>query len=291
VASRRTSHGLAISPWRTDQHTSDKAWYCNLNYSISKKLDFVGGLRYTYNSVTKNHADYRAGLVCRLMPGLVAKLLYGTSYRSPNYYELFSTSTPVIRGNRHLDPETMRGLDAGLYYSFQNTLSASLVYFWNKLSDPIYRVEGPDGMPTYENADKQEIHGLEYELKYSYRDTVTFFVNGTYTFDTKNHETHEHLDYIIRHMVNFGVTYKPWDCLTLSTATRYRDEWEESNSFFTTNIAVYYRPAVNKHIELFLTVNNLFDEDYTYAEVVRRNIDTIPGGPERSTTVGITIKY
>ena len=133
------------------------------------------------------------------------------------------------------------------------------------------------------NAAGETIQGLEFEIKWRPVETVLTFFNSTHILDSEDRETKQDLEYIIDNSFNFGITYNPIERVTLTSSNQYRSDWGPADSYFVSNAAVYYTPPfLNDKLELQFIVENLFDEDYDYPEVVRRNLDTVPNarGPQ-----------
>lgn len=283
--------GADFSPYKEEKSTSDLAAYANFDLKVSEPISMVGGFRHTDNSITGGHTDYRIGSIIMLKENLALKALYGTSYRSPNFFELFVTSPPILMGNENLDFEILNGIDIGLYYSYKDSGIASLKYFWNRTDNFITR-RLVGGIPTYVNIEGHEAHGIEYELKYTASRQFSLFFNGMNILDSKDLEIDDGMRYIVKHMLNFGCTYRPTEPLILSYSNIYRGAWADSDSYFVSNIAMYYKlPGYHPRTELFVTVNNLFDKEYTYSEFSRRLLETIPGGPPRSVSAGIILSF
>lgn len=283
--------GVDFSFFVDDIKFSDTAAYANFNYQAAEQVSFVGGIRYTDNNVSGDHSDYRLGTIFNLKKDLVLKVMYGTSYRSPNHNELYISGFPIIMGNSNLDFETLQGLDIGIVYSYENKLLFSAGYFWNK-SDNYITLRPIMGVSTYVNLKGQEAQGVELDLKYRPSKAFSFFFNSSNILSAKDLELDTDLVAIIKNMLKFGFSYKPTDALTFTNSNLYRSDWDRSEAYFLSNLAVYYRlPGYQPGTELFVTVNNLFDTEYTYAEITRGILPSIPGGPPRSVTAGIILSF
>ncbi len=275
-----------LTAWTGDKDNNDKAVYLNFNYKAFETLNLVGGTRVTKNKKSGDHWDYRAGIILPFRDNFVVKALYGTAYRSPNFYELNSDVPGIVVGDDDLDFETLDGADLSVYYSYEDNFVGVLTYFWNKTEDFISR----SGI-QYRNLKGEESQGIEYELRYHPTNILTIFFNGSYVFDHKDLETEDDL-MLVEKIVNFGFTWNLIeDSLAISNSNRYCSSWGESDSFMISNLGMRYKPIFLDHMEISLYANNLFDKEYTYAEHIRKSIDTIPGGPPRSISAMVTIRY
>jgi outer membrane receptor protein involved in Fe transport len=270
--------------------SNDSAAYANLNYIAASDLTLVGGFRYTENSITGGHIDYRLGSLFNLRKDLVLKALYGTSYRSPNHQELFVHAFPVSIGNPNLDVEVLQGFDLSLNYNYENQLVASLCYFWNH-TDNYIALQKVGSISRHENIKGHEIQGLEFEAKYRPSREFSFFFNASHILSGKNLELETDL-VIVKNMFNFGFAFRPFETLSVSSSNIYRGNWGAAESFFLSNLAVYYTlTSFYPQFDFVLSVNNLFDSEYDIAEAVAFRIPTIPGGPPRSITAGIIVSF
>lgn len=271
---------------------SDKAIYFNFDFHWNDHLNLVGGTRFTENKKSGDNLDFKAGAVYKLSDNLSVKTLYGTSFRSPNFIELFSDIPGFFQGNERLNIETLEGVDIGIYFlPPEKNIIFSLSYFWNRTDDFISNDFTQNGL-LYYNSNGYETEGLEYEIELNPLDYLNLFLVGTHLFNTENFETGNSKDYLVENMVNFGATVFPNQNIRISNSYLYRSRWEQADSYILSNLAVYYTPPVlNNHLEIFIIVNNLFDEEYLQAEFSMRDTDTIPGGPPRSIVSGISIKF
>ena len=286
-----TKLGFSFSFFKEDTVTSDTAAYANFSYQATDRVDLVGGLRYTDNSITGGHGDYRLGSIFYLSDDVSVKLLYGTSHRSPVHDELYTDGFPLIMGNINLDFETLKGLDLGINYKYENKLLASVNYYWSRIENSI-NLRPVNFIPTYINIEGQELQGLEFELKYRPSRTFSFFMNSSHILSSKDLELETELYHVLTNMFNFGFSYKPIDSLTIGCTNIWRDKWLESESFFLSNLSLLYTlPVVNPGVELFVIANNLFDKEYTWSEYKNQLVDTIPGGPPRCVTAGIILSF
>ncbi len=268
----------------------DTALYTNFTYDISEPFRLVGGARFSDNSETGSHTDYRVGGLYDINSNLVFKALYGTSYRSPNAFELY-TDTRTSKGSADLDVEAMDGIDIGFFYTKGNEFLASLIYFFNDTEDFISRTV-INNVTVQTNLEGQEVQGIEWEFKWRPSKRYEMFLGGSHLTDSEDKATGNELAFVIDHMVNAVFAYHVSDSFTLSNAWQYRSDWNKADEYYLANFAAYYRlPWWNNKTELFATVNNAFDEDYDYAELVRQRVGTIPGGQGRSYTGGITVRF
>jgi outer membrane receptor for ferrienterochelin and colicins len=267
----------------------DFAAYANFDYKLWGSNKLVGGARFTDNRVTKENLNYRVGMVSELSPRFTLKTLWGTSYRSPSIFEVFSESAVIQGGGSNLDFETLKGLDVQLLYSdtFDGAqIYSAVTYFYDDTSDFISRgLVG--GRPAYVNIAGEKTQGVEWEVRFVQEGLLQVLANGSHLLDSEDKSTGSDLQYVIDHLINVTLSFDLSDDLTLAVANQYRSNWGSASPVSLSNLTVRYDRALSfGRFEVFSAVTNLFDDEYEYPEFVRRNIDTIPGGPGRSWVVG-----
>ncbi|HEX5754826.1 MAG TPA: TonB-dependent receptor [Arenimonas sp.] len=140
---------------------------------------FTLGARYDRNSVYGSSFNPRLGVVLHPGEAWTAKLLYGSAYRAPTPFELFSSS-PVRLPNPDLQPERMRALELSLAHAGARSLS-QLVLFHNRLSDVI--VEGVPvggGRTQIQNAAQAEVQGVTGSWEYRAGEHLQLYANATW---------------------------------------------------------------------------------------------------------------
>ncbi len=280
-----------LSPFVDSKSDHDAAFYANTNYLFSEKSSLTAGIRHTENNTSGGQTDYRVGLISEINDEFIFKGLFATSFRSANFFERYATSAPILQGDVDLKNETLKGLDLGLYYTNTQTKIA-LIYYQNETEDFIKR-RLVNGVVTYVNLPQGEkISGIELELKHFFSPQLSLFLNASHALTTEDGATGDELEFTLDNLYNFGITYKPTEKITLNTYNSYRSDWDQSDSYMLSNLYMTYKTeSYNKQLSFFLSINNIFDEQYTYAEFSRGNIATIPGGASRTYFGGVTMSF
>ena len=267
------------------------AVYVNSSYSVNDELTLNGGFRYTDNETVGGQFNYRAGFIYRLSESYVLKGLYATSFRSANLFERYVASAPILQGDESLQNEELKGLDVGLYYNGKRA-KASINYYSNQTENFIKR-RAINGIPTYVNLpDGEKTTGLEAEVNYFFSKELSVFANAAHSLSAKDSANNEDLKFVVDDMVNVGLSYKPNDDLTFSASGSYRSDWGESPSFSIVNLHGAYKTTIAGHpATLSLSIDNVFDKHYTYAEFSRGKLDTIPGGAPRRLYAALSMAF
>ena len=202
-------------------------------------------------------------------------------YRAPSLYELYggymntyaSPPTWITIGDANLKPEESLGFEVGVEQKlWEDKVNIGLTYFKTDVKKIIYYDAG------YRQGNKGESSGLEAWLSFRPVEELKFTLAHTYVDsrykDRPNSAVWERTRNLPRNVTNLNLTAWPVDGLTLSLNLARRDEtpvnvsdaswtthqWREKASAVVDLAASY---AVHDNVDLFVRVDNLFDEKYT----------------------------
>jgi iron complex outermembrane receptor protein len=275
-----------------DSKNRDVSLYANSRYRFEDSpTQWVAGLRFTNNQISGDHFDYRVGAMYTYSPDTVLKLLWGTSYRSPNFNELNVDAPPVIAGNRDLDFEVLKGLDLSLHTTGE-FLVFSLNYFYNKTDSQIATLPDSSGVPSYHNIQGQESSGIEFDLTVLTSQQSKFYIRGSYLLDVDDVATGEELSrYTRQTMVAGGFSWTPMVQFKTSLSLIHNGRWLNSGSYNLINMSLEYQLQQYDHLMFYLYVNNAGDKAFTHASWQVRQIDTLPGGKPREYRLGVKYQW
>jgi len=280
---------------REEVDNNDVAVYANGRYRFTDAVEGVAGFRYTDNDLSGGHLDYRIGGIFNVGEHTVIKALWGTSYRSANLNEYNVSATPVILGNRDLDFEVLEGFDLAVINKGDN-YSLTLNYFMNETDKEIAARPALDpnvgfDVPTYTNVKGKETHGIEYDFTYLFSSDVHFYLKGSHLFDVEDVETGESIKQgTIRTMKAMGLKVKWSDNFDLDLGGIYNGDWNGDGAYYLYTFAADYR--VTEQINVYMDVQNLTDEDYTYSIWQGAwESERIPAADPRVVTVGMRYSF
>jgi vitamin B12 transporter len=122
--------------------------------------------------------------------GLRLKLAYGTAFRTPNFFRLFSTASFAL-GNPNLKNEKSKGWEIGLeQFLLNKKLLVSATYYKNDIENLInfFYTEGFNG--TYGNVDEAETEGVELSIQSKFSPKLETELNYTWSESrAKNNST------------------------------------------------------------------------------------------------------
>jgi len=273
-----------LSSWLTDLSNSEDAFYLQLTAKPLDALKVVAGARYTDNDASGDDTVPSIGLVYEMAEGKYLKVLYGNAFRSPNFFETSVSTAGVLMGKSDLTNETIETWDVGIDMALLETMSLKLNLFWLETSDAIVRGDAnSDGTPDYINSDGHEIKGIEVDLS-SKADGLSWFTNLAYK--TGENADGSDVEYIAEITANAGLNIQLIEMLLLSANVQYVGDRDDNSSsvsidaYTTVNLQLAIQAMDN--LRVVLSARNLFDEEYSYPEYIRQNIDDIGNGPEQA---------
>lgn len=249
-----------------------RALFAQAEISSGEAIDLILGARHDDYEFSGSKTTWRANGLWRLNDRFAARAAFGSAFRAPNFFRLFSTSSFAL-GNPNLRPEVSEGWEAGMdMYFIDGDVRAGITYFSNDIENLIVwtPTEGFDG--TYENRDVAENYGVESYVDVSVRKdwTATF----AYTW-TESNSTNLALGAttrqpgIPRHQFSFSnaiqITER-WSSLFSMNYIVDRETFGslDMDNYLLLRFASRYR--VNDALAWTLRAENALDEDYTASE-------------------------
>jgi vitamin B12 transporter len=233
-------------------------------------LDLVGGLRWD------DHEQFGSKTTFRVAPaytfgttGTTLKASYGTGFRSPSLYELYSSY-----GNPDLDAEESRGWDAGIVQKLaDDRVELGATYFHNVFDNRIFF-----DMNTYmygQDDGKTTTCGVE--LYAAWQATEDLSLRATYTYTDTEDPNGDRLVRRPIHKAFANANYRLLDNLSLNLDVIWAGERDAISSaadatgtpvgaldsYTVVNLGVTY--DITENIRIYGRVDNLFDEEYEEA--------------------------
>ncbi|MEJ2201099.1 MAG: TonB-dependent receptor [Desulfuromonadaceae bacterium] len=248
--------------------SSRRLWYCSVQdeWQFAPDWELTAGVRYDHYSDFGDTVNPRMALVWSTRHNLTTKLLYGRAFRAPSFSEQFAANNPVTLGNPDLDPETIDTFELAFDYQPTLDLQTSLSLFTYRAKDLIEFVDSGNGTKTAENERNQEGYGFEFETKWKASETLSF--KGNYAWqhaeDTKT---------------GSRVADAPGQQLYLSADWKFLPNWSLNPQWtwvadrkraagdsrgpvdnYSLIDLTLHRDQIFEHIDITLSVRNLFDE-------------------------------
>ena len=258
----------------------DYAVFVQDEWTPVERVFFTAGLRRDEFDDFGGQTTGRATAAWQAVPErLKLRTSYGTGFRTPSFLELNGFAPDPLYGdyvgNPDLQPEKVRGWDAGLDYTLPNQRGVlSATYFHNdykNLIDGFVFVPGSPGYFTSQNVGEAESQGVELAAKL--RLTGTLVATGTYTYlEAKDSTTGVRLLRRPRHAATLdvwndfgrgfsagvGATFAA-DAVDIDSASPIGARTDGEDYIVT---RVYAAWAVTDRLTLKARVENLLDEEY-----------------------------
>ncbi|WGD34940.1 TonB-dependent receptor [Olleya sp. YS] len=245
--------------------------YASVTYLTDFGFNLNAGLR------LNNHSEYGSNIVYNINPSYVFKLKenaslkllasYSTAYVTPSLYQLF---VPGF-GNANLEAQEDTTIEAGLGFALHDNLRLSAVYF-NRNQDNYIDYVTTDFVTfagEYQNINEDfKVQGVEVELSYKPIASLDFNANYTFTerqdniiFRVPKQKVNASLGYQICQSTNANISYQ---FNSDRVSPFFEDDFVTNRtleSYSLVNLSLNHN-VLNNKMTLFVSVNNLFDEDY-----------------------------
>jgi len=282
-----------FSPFLQKYDTDVYALYAQVKYRFSEKLTSIAGFRVLDNSDTGSAFVPRLGLNYEYDTDKYIKFLYSEAYRSPIFVEKYAFVPGILFGDIDLQREKIQTFEVSLDSKLSSKSSLEATVYYLELEDEITRRQAAAGGSEYYNADGYYMYGLELAYNRILSEKSELMLNASYT-DGKHNNAGD-VKFIANYTANAMLTYN----FNSRWSTTLSDQFVSSKNYVLNtgvtgsidnynlaNITLTYK---NYPFESNLYVKNIFDEEYTYPEQVRRNIAELPGGA--GTTAYLTLRY
>ena len=290
-----------------------KSWYSGytqMSYKPIEDLNLIAGAQ--INKVEGVDANFapRLGVIYHVNNKLGVKALYGEAFRAPFAVET-SVDAAGFLGNPDLRPETLKSIDAQVFYSDKG-LELSATFFTNRKEDNITRNVTQTGEIIYTNANEIKSSGFEFEGKYLVNKNWYF----TGSFSTQQNEIDfsgtkiEDYSLMPNNIFKLGVNYQhpkgisagffnttvsDFGDLTEINGLPQRNEVPKGFSLLSGKVSMdinkLFDLGMKQKLILDLYGTNLLDEDVYYPDFVNRLINSFPGRSGRAFYGSITVRF
>lgn len=247
-------------------------------------------------SQSGSHVSPKLAATLALTPGWQAYAQYAEGFRPPNYEEVnrfFYNNSQfyAVLGNPDLEPETSRGVEAGLRFAGQlngGEASGQATVFGNRYKDFIDYVQIPASNPAalpgfttsqYQNLSRVSIRGVELRGQWQARPDLRLTAALAYARGTDD-STGKPLNSIEPRRMTLSALWSPgatwgseWRLRAASAKDRVDDSQVSGGYFHTPGYAVADLSLwwqINRSSRVNLAANNLFDRRYWLWSDVRR---------------------
>ena len=249
------------------RNTQNWAIYIQDEFTILKNLIFNVGLRHDHFEIFGGTTNPRLALIYNPFEKTTLKLIYGSAFRAPNFYELYYQDGITLKSNPNLKPEKIDTYELIFEQNIGNHLRGTSSIFYNKIKKLIAQTVDPsDNLLVFKNIGKVEAKGFELELEGKWENGLEGRIS--YTFQqTEDKDTHETLTNSPKHLAKFNLILPLIkEKLFFGMEEQYMSKRKtladnEAKAFCITNLTLFSRNLI-KGLEISGSVYNLFDKRY-----------------------------
>ena len=249
-----------------NRNSHRSALYAQDEIGIKENLLLNIGLRYDQYSTVGGTTNPRLGFIYNPQPATALKLLYGTAFRAPNNYEMFSASA-LAKINPDLKPEKITTYELVAEHEVQQNFRLTGSIYRNNIRDLINQVLDPaDGMLVFRNIGQVRSQGVELEAERAWANEHR--LRASYAWQiTRDQVTNEELENSPRHLakLNYSVPLSG-EALRAGaelqfTGSRKTLAGSTTGGFVIANLTLLSQELA-QGVDLSATVYNLFNRHY-----------------------------
>ncbi len=277
---------------------SSHAGFAQAQGNLFDRVFLTAGVRHDSFNTFGDATTYRVtGGYLHKETGTKIRGSYATGFRAPTINDLFFPNF----GNPNLQPEKSKSLDVGVdQFFFNKAVKLSGGYFWNRFRGLIETIQsaticgvgafGANFCPV--NVSSAKTQGWELAATLSIIRNLPFLkrldVKGQYTYTiTRNLNTGVRLGRWPVDQASLSILYRPIDPVNVIVDYRFvgsqfnlpstaQNDTQKVNSFNVVNVTVTY--DVNKYVQVYSRVDNVFDEEYEEIQNFGTPVRSIYGG-------------
>jgi iron complex outermembrane receptor protein len=260
--------------WDVDPYTlyldsteSNQQWsfFVQDQYRMTSWLRINAGLCEDYSQNFGTLLNPRLAFIIQPQDSSTLKLLYGTTLRPPNAYELYYEDSESKRSS-HLNPEKNTTYEAILEQRLSSNYRMTVGLFSYEIEDMIRQVTDSDTMNVFQNSGQMSAQGFELELEGVWKAGLRGNIGYTYQ-EAKDKATGETPANAPQHIGKANLIVPLFsDIWSLGTNLQYLSSRKTTDGFSTDAAWIVNMTLLAKNIRPGLTVSlsgyNLMNQKY-----------------------------
>lgn len=248
--------------WYSERlYFSNWAFYIQDEFRMLDSLILNAGVRYDRYESFGGTTNPRVSLIYSPLNTTTFKLIYGTAFRSPSYYE---SGVNTQNHGSDLHPEKITTYEVIAEQSYGKHLQGFVSGFIYNIDGLITEVTQEDTY-FFANTDDIKAKGLEAEIQARWDNGIKASLNYTFQ-DVINKSTDEPLPNSPRHLTKINLVFPMMEKVFGTVQGQYigarkTKSGEETSGVFTMN-ATLFSANVIKGLDISASVYNLFDKLY-----------------------------
>lgn len=249
------------------RHSSRHGFFVQDDFSFAERWTLSAGLRLDHSTSTSGNVSPRLGLIHQMDEGSVAKLLYGSAYRTPNVYERYYAYPGQVIANPDLRSERIKTYEAVWEKDIGQELHLVASAYYYRLENWIVQQADPlTGGAPYQFANQSPVsaRGAEFEADRQWRDGTR--LRASYAAQFGKEHIAGSLNQAPRHLVKANLSTPLWN-----PSWRASAEYQYTSSRATlfgrvgdnhlVNATLLYAPSPRSP-QLAFSLYNLLDKRY-----------------------------
>jgi iron complex outermembrane receptor protein len=238
-------------------------------WRFSNDWELTAGVRYDHYSDFGDTVNPRLALVWSTTRNLTTKLLYGEAFRAPSFAQQRAINNPSVQGNSDLDPEELKSYELAFDYRPANDLVFNLNMFYYEWKDIIQFVPVGIGAAEAQNNGEQTGYGAEFEVTWQALSDLELSSNFSWQ---KSEDKNLDADaaYSPEKQLYLAANWKPLELWNIHVQANWvmdrnraagaGDFRSDVDNYALVDLTIR-RKSLWQHVDVALTVKNLFDED------------------------------
>ncbi|MEW5767390.1 MAG: TonB-dependent receptor [bacterium] len=247
-----------------EKKLNNYALYLQDELNLLDLLTVTPGLRYDHHDIYGSQVNPRLSCLYQLNEQTDLRVSGGRAFRAPTVNDLYWPGG----GNPDLKPEKSVGYEIGAEHLFSFGLLTRATFFSSEVEELMTWVPVPGDETHWHvvNVGQTKISGAEAEVKMKLPQNISAGITYTY-LEATDKETDKYLRYKPRHKAGLSLGYESTSGLRINISADYTDSVfsdksniERLNSYTLLN--AHISQGLGRDVELFLSGNNLLDEEY-----------------------------
>ncbi len=256
------------------------------------KWRYVLGVRVVDNEEYGHKTLPRASIIYQIDIKSSLKLLYSSSYNSPNFRQTNLDVSPNLVGNVELKPEVVESYDLAYTHVTDKTLFVINLYYMD--TEDFIQREGAE----FINSNDITMQGVEFDFQYNFEDSKLYF-NGDYIHKKDSVSARDEFNlkvpdysFSIGYMLGFYNNQSAG--VSLRRVGEMRHQYASKSKINGYNLLNFDYRYTNQKWEYFLTFKNILDERIAYPDLgiaTASNEFTTEGSPGRNILAGVEFRF
>lgn len=249
--------------------SSVKSFYVQNEYQPLAFLTLLASLRYDGYSGEPALFSPRGAIVYTPMKHSAIKLVYGTSYRTPNTYELYYEDAATnFKSNSELESENITTIELICEQKLYQILYGTISFYNYRVSNLIDQYfNDSDSSLQFINLSKATANGVELNFNYFPQNNIKTFFRYSYQY-ARDDEKKSHLSNSPKHLLRAGAAVPVYNLFSIAPELSYEKNRQtvygnHTGDFIKLNLTIASQPIIG-NLSFSLAIKNLFNTTYSY---------------------------